>query len=138
MERVLEFATNHYILVSAFFALLALLFLAETRRGGKKVSAQDLVTLLNRDAAVVLDIRDRKDFREGHIRESTNIPLASLKEREAELKKFKDKQVVVVDKAGQHSGIATKQLKEAGIENVTRLAGGVTDWRGANLPLVKK
>lgn len=138
MERVIDFATNHYILVSAFFVLLALLLLVETRRGGKKVSAQELVTLLNRDAAVVVDIRDRKDFREGHIRGSVNIPLSSLKEREGELKKFQGKQVVLVDKAGQHSGIASKQLKAAGIESSLRLTGGVMDWRGANLPLVKK
>lgn len=138
MERVFEFVTNHYILVSCFVALLALLFFVETRRAGKKVSAQELVTLLNRDAAVVVDIRDRKDFREGHIRESINIPLSALKERESELKKYSDKQIVLADKAGQHSSIASKQLKSAGIENTARLAGGVMDWRGANLPLVKK
>ena len=138
MERVFEFATNHYILVSCFVALLALLFLWETRRAGKKVSPQELVTLLNRDAAVVIDIRERKDYREGHIRDSINIPLASLKEREGELKKFAGKQIVVADKAGQHASIASKQLQAAGIENTVRLAGGVMDWRGANLPLVKK
>lgn len=138
MERALEFIINHYILVTIFVALLALLFIFETRRAGKKVSAQELVTLLNRDSAVVVDIRDRKDFREGHIRDSVNIPLSSLKERESELKKYKDKQIVLVDKAGQHASIASKQLQAAGFENPIRLAGGVMDWRGANLPLVKK
>lgn len=138
MERLLEFATNHYILVSSFFALLIIAFLWEARRAGKKVSAQDLVTLLNRDAAVVVDLRERKDFREGHIRGSINIPLASLKERQEELKKHQGKQIVLVDKAGQHAGIASKQLQTAGIEQPTRLSGGIADWRGANLPLVKK
>jgi rhodanese-related sulfurtransferase len=138
MERVFEFVTNHYILVLCFLALLGLLFLSETRRAGKKVSAQELVTLLNRDAAVVVDIRERKDYREGHIRDSINIPLASLKEREGELKKHAGKQIVLVDKAGQHASIASKQLRTAGIEDPIRLAGGVMDWRGANLPLVKK
>ncbi|MAL99163.1 rhodanese-like domain-containing protein [Hydrocarboniclastica marina] len=138
MERVIEFATNHYILVISFFSLLGLLLLSETRRAGRKVSAQELVTLLNRDGAVVVDLRDRKEFREGHIRGSINIPVASLKERESELTKHADKQVVLVDKAGQHAGIASKQLRSAGFENVVRLSGGVMDWRGANLPLVKK
>lgn len=138
MERLLEFATNHYILVSSFFALLALALWWETRRAGKKVSAQELVTLLNRDAAVVVDIRERKDFREGHIRGSVNIPLASLKERQDELKKHQGKQIVLVDKAGQHSGIASKQFQAAGVEQPSRLSGGIMDWRGANLPLVKK
>jgi rhodanese-related sulfurtransferase len=95
---------------------------------------------MNKDKAVVVDIRDRKDFAEGHITGSIHIPLASIKSRANELSKHKDKdvQIVVVDKMGQHSAMAVKQLNGEGFENVVRLNGGVADWQGANLPLVKK
>ncbi|MDX5298594.1 MAG: rhodanese-like domain-containing protein [Gammaproteobacteria bacterium] len=138
MERVFEFAVNHWILVSAFFALLAALFFVEGRRAGRQLTSQELVRLMNDDAAVIVDVRERKDFSEGHIKGSLHIPFTSLKERAAELQKHASKQIVLVDKMGQHSGMAGKQLRAAGLENVVRLAGGITEWRNSNLPVVKK
>lgn len=138
MERVFEFAVNHYILVSLFFAFLLAILVLESRRGGKKISAQGAVNLINRDEAVVVDIRDRKDFNEGRITGAINIPLNSIKSRASELKKFKDKQIIVADKMGQHSAMAVKQLNAEGYTNVVRLDGGIADWKGSNLPLVKK
>ena len=67
MDRLFEFVVNHYILVSLFVAFLLAIIVLESRRGGAKISAQGAVTLINKDEAVVLDIRDRKDFNEGRI-----------------------------------------------------------------------
>jgi rhodanese-related sulfurtransferase len=138
MERILEFAVSHYILVSLFAALMIALIVLESSRGGQKVSAQVAVSLINRDEAIVVDIRDRKDFNEGRITGAINIPLSGLKSRVSELKKHEGKQIIVADKAGQHSATAVKQFKEEGFTNVVRLNGGIADWRGSNLPLVKK
>ena len=85
-----------------------------------------------------MDIRDRKDFGEGRITGSLNIPLSGIKGRANELSKHKDKQIIVVDKMGQHSAMAVKYLKEEGFTNVVRLNGGIADWKASNLPLVKK
>ncbi|MEC7816781.1 MAG: rhodanese-like domain-containing protein [Pseudomonadota bacterium] len=138
MDRLFEFVVNHYILVSLFVAFLIAILVLESRRGGAKISAQGAVNLINKDEAVVVDIRDRKDFNEGRITGSINIPLNSLKSRANELSKFKEKQIIVVDKMGQHSSMAVKQLNGEGYANVVRLNGGIADWRGSNLPLVKK
>jgi len=138
MDRLFEFVINHYILVSIFVALLLALLALETRRGGAKISAQGAVSLINRDEAIVVDIRDRKEFTEGRIIGSVNIPLSALKSRSSELSKHKGKQLIVVDKMGQHSAMAVKQLNTDGFTNVVRLSGGVADWRASNLPLVKK
>ncbi|WP_288370710.1 rhodanese-like domain-containing protein [uncultured Marinobacter sp.] len=138
MDRLFEFVVNHYILVSVFVALLLALLVLESRRGGAKISAQGAVSLINKDEAVVVDIRDRKDFGEGRITGSVNIPLSGIKGRANELSKHKDKQIIVVDKMGQHSAMAVKYLKEEGFTNVVRLNGGIADWKASNLPLVKK
>lgn len=138
MDRLFEFVVNHYVLVSVFVALLAALFLLESRRGGQKLSAQGVIALLNRDEAVVVDIRERKEFNDGRITGSVHIPLSAVKERAAELKKHEGKQIVVVDKMGQHAAMAVKALNEQGFENVVRLNGGIADWKANNLPLVKK
>ncbi|HET8850665.1 MAG TPA: rhodanese-like domain-containing protein [Marinobacter sp.] len=138
MDRLFEFVVNHYILVSLFVVLLIAILVLESRRGGAKISAQGAVNLINKDEAVVVDIRDRKEFNEGRITGSINIPLNSLKSRASELSKFKEKQIIVVDKMGQHSAMAVKQLNGEGYANVVRLNGGIADWKGSNLPLVKK
>jgi rhodanese-related sulfurtransferase len=138
MDRLFEFVVNHYVLVSLFAALLLALLFLESRRGGAKISAAGAVSLINRDEAIVVDIRDRKEFAEGRITGSVNIPLSGLKSRVSELNKHKDKQIIVADKAGQHAAMAVKQLNEEGFSNVVRLNGGVADWRASNLPLVKK
>ncbi|MEA1080887.1 rhodanese-like domain-containing protein [Marinobacter qingdaonensis] len=138
MDRLFEFVVNHYILVSLFVAFLLAILVLESRRGGAKISAQGAVSLINKDEAVVVDIRDRKDFGEGRITGSVNIPLNSLKSRASELNKFKEKQIIVADKMGQHSAMAVKQLNAEGFANVVRLNGGISDWKASNLPLVKK
>ena len=129
MDRLFEFVVNHYVLASLFVAFLVAILVLESRRGGAKISAQGAVSLIN---------RDRKEFGEGRITGSVNIPLNSLKSRAAELKKHKDKQIIVADKMGQHSAMAVKQLNAEGYANVVRLNGGVSDWKASNLPLVKK
>jgi len=138
MDRLFEFVVSHYILATLFVAFLAAILVLESRRGGAKISAQGAVSLLNRNEAIVVDIRDRKEFGEGRITGSINIPLNSLKSRVGELSKHKDKQIIVADKMGQHSAMAVKQLNAEGYANVVRLNGGVGDWKASNLPLVKK
>ena len=137
MDRLLQFALNHPELVLPFFVLLTLLIMLETRRGGKTVSSQQLTNLINQEGAVVVDVRDSKEFREGHITESRNIPFSSLKDNLVQLDKFKDKPVVLVCKIGQHAGAAGKILSTSGFKDVRRLSGGITTWKSDGLPLVK-
>ena len=60
MDRLFEFVVNHYILVSLFVAFLVAILILESRRGGAKISAQAAVSLINRDEALVVDIRDER------------------------------------------------------------------------------
>ena len=138
MARFFEFVGNHYILVSLFVVMLVMLIMLESRRGGQKLSPQQVVSLLNRDEAIVLDIRERKEFTEGHITGSIHIPLAQIKDKLNTLKKHESKTIVVADKMGQHSALAVKQLTAEGLATVVRLNGGIAEWRASNLPLVKK
>lgn len=137
MEQFFEFIASHPFLAGAFVLLLGLFVRNEMQRGGETVTAQQLVSLINREGALVLDVRDRKEFREGHIVDALNIPHTALGDRLRELEKYKAKPVVVACKMGQHSGAAGTVLRKAGFENVARLRGGVTEWRGQNLPVVK-
>lgn len=137
MDRLFEFVANNALLFGAFVFVLILFIRNEVTRGGKSVSAQELVNLVNRDGAVVVDVRDEKEFGEGHIVNALNIPHANFAGRMTELDKYKEQPVVVACKMGQHSGMAGTMLRKAGFQNVARLQGGVTEWRNQNLPVVK-
>jgi rhodanese-related sulfurtransferase len=137
MAQAIEFVGNHLLLVGGFVMLLVLFAANEMRRGGRSISPQQLVHMVNRENAVVLDVRDRKEFQAGHIVDSVNIPFAALGGRLSELERYRQQPIIVACKIGQHSGAAGTQLRKAGFENVQRLAGGIAEWRNASLPVVK-
>jgi rhodanese-related sulfurtransferase len=137
MQQLFEFIGNHPVLVGLFAVLLALFIRNETQRGGRGVSPQELVNLVNREGAVVLDVRDAKEFDAGHIVDAVNVPHGALESRLAELEKYKAKPVTIVCKMGQHAGAAGAMLRKAGFAEVSRLSGGMSEWRNQNLPVVK-
>jgi rhodanese-related sulfurtransferase len=137
LDQLIEFIINHYILVGLFVALLVAFFINEGRLGGATVSSSQLVTLINREDAIVLDIRDKKDFNSGHIVDAINIPFSSIDNRSNELDKYKSHPVIIVCKMGQHAGAVGKKLRAKGFEKVQRLGGGMAEWRASNMPVVQ-
>ena len=137
MEQFFSFLGDHPILVGTFLLLLFLFFRNERTRAGATVGTQELVRLVNKENAVVLDVRERNGFMEGHIVDALNIPYASLESRLDEISQHKETPIVIACKMGQHSGAAGTLLQKNGFTNVTRLTGGYAEWRAQNLPVVK-
>ncbi|CRM85778.1 rhodanese-like domain-containing protein [Pseudomonas sp. FH4] len=136
VDHLIAFATSHYLLVGAFVVLLALLIAHEVSRGGRSLSTGELTALVNKDQAVVVDLRPVKDFAAGHIVGALNIPQDKLIARIAELEKHKAKTIILVDAQGQHSGGHARELMKSGF-TAAKLSGGISSWRADNLPLVK-
>lgn len=137
VAHLIEFATNHYLLVALFLVLLVLLIVYEARKGGRSLSNGELTALVNGDKAVVIDIRPSKDFSAGHIVGAINIPQDKFAARIGELEKHKgSKTLIIVDNMGQHSGTICRDLLKAGF-TAAKLSGGVSSWKADNLPLVK-
>ena len=137
IDQIFEFIGNHLILVGMFAVLLIAFTINEGKRGGATVTISSLVTMINREDAMVLDIRDSKDFSQGHIIDAINIPYSSFEQRSGELEKHKDKPLVVVCKMGQHAGASGKLLAAEGFTDINRLGGGMMEWQNMQLPLVK-
>ena len=138
MAQFFEFIGNHLYLSFMWVVTLGVIIMYHRRTSGSSVGPQQAVMLINRKDAIVVDVREKKEFESGHIVDSINIPMTKLKQRITEVWKYKDKPVVVVCKLGQHSGQAAKILQEAGHADVVRLAGGLTEWKAQSLPLVQK
>ena len=133
----LQFLVHKWMLATAWVAVLYMIVFYESRKSGKPVTPQQLSDMVNRQEALVLDVRDHNDFRQGHITGSLNIPLRDLERRLAEMDAYRDKPVIVVCKMGQSAGTAVRQLREKGFALVFKLGGGITEWTASNLPLVK-
>ncbi|MHB1512223.1 MAG: rhodanese-like domain-containing protein [Acidiferrobacter sp.] len=104
--------------------------------GGQKVTSQEAVQILNRKAAVIVDVREPQEFTSGHIARAINIPLGQMAARSQELKKYKEKPVILCCASGARSARAAALLRKEGFTDVRNLAGGMSAWRGANLPTV--
>mgnify|MGYP006163811955 CR=1 FL=1 len=136
MSQLIEFAANHLILVSAFVFISTLLLVNIAQGGGaRSIYPIQAVQMLNREDAVLIDIRDASDYDAGHIINAKNIPRAELKSRLDELKKFKERPIVVYCANGSASTAALRELSSAGFEQVHSLKGGLSAWRSDNLPL---
>ncbi len=124
------------MLASLWVALVVALVLHRSKTSASAVGLQQAVFLINRKDAVVLDVRDKREFDAGHIVDAINIPVTRLASRVKELEKFKQRPIVVACKMGQHSGEACKILASAGFADVVRVRGGIAAWRADQLPLV--
>ncbi len=136
MAQFIDFIGNHLVLSSLWLVAFGAIVFYHQRTGSKGVGPQQAVMLINRSDAIVVDVRDKKEFESGHIVDSIHIPLAKLDQRVTELKKYQDKPVIVVCKLGQHSGDAAKKIQAAGHEQVFKLSGGVTEWKAQSMPLI--
>ena len=137
VAQIFEFIGNHYILVSVFVFLLVAFIINEGKQGGAAITPSNLVKLVNREGAVIIDIRDNKEFGNGHIAGAMNLPFTALDSRIGELTTYKEKPIVLVCKMGQHAGSVGRKLKAQGFEDVRRLSGGMAEWGANSLPVVK-
>lgn len=75
---------------------------------------------------IILDIRSREDYEEGHIPGALNIPLRELGYRLYELDKTKD--IIVYCNIGAQSKVACEILANAGFKDVYNLTDGLKAW----------
>lgn len=67
------------------------------------------------EGALIVDVRTEAEFRQGHIRNSMNIPLDKIQSKIADLKK-RNKTIITCCQSGNRSGVAEGMLRSAGLE----------------------
>ena len=142
MIKFLDFVSEQWFLITLLAAAVAALAWLENRRAGKSISSHALTSMVNRDAAVVIDLRDKADFDNGHIVDAVNLPFSKWQLQhnaggKTDLQQYGDKPLVLVCKMGQQSSYVAKRIQTEGAPVVYRLAGGLMEWQGAQMPLVK-
>jgi rhodanese-related sulfurtransferase len=141
MERLLEFASNHWALVLALIGILGAIawtFVYPRIQGVRKVTPLDATQMINHEEAVVLDVRGDAEFKEGHILNSLHIPMKYLSDQMRKLEKYRSRPIITACRTGQQSAGACTMLRKHGFERVYNLSGGILAWQNASLPLTKK
>jgi phage shock protein E len=90
-----------------------MLFYLISKLFSRKVDYKQLIA----EGAIVVDVRSKGEFSGGHIDNALNMPLEQLDSYLPKLKKL-DKTVITCCLSGTRSGMATSQLKNAGIKSV--------------------
>lgn len=140
MENFSVFIAKHMGLFYTFATTLIALMIIETirsKRGRARLRPAEAVLLINKQNAVVIDIRNNDSFRKGHIVDALSLPVGELAQAGKKLEKFKNKPVIVVCGNGTDSQNAAANLAKQGY-NAFILSGGIRAWSGAELPLVKE
>ena len=105
--------------------------------GGPWVSTLQATQLMNRDDAVVVDLRAADEYAKGHILGARSIPIADLERRAGELDRHKAKPVILHCGDGNRAGAGVALLRKQGFANVVNLSGGYAAWQQAGLPTEK-
>ena len=136
---MIDFAQKNWHLIALAVVSGTMLVWPLLRRGsgGPWVTTLEATHLINREDAVVIDVREAAEFAKGHILGARGVPLAELERRIAELAKFKSRPVILTCESGNRSSNAIAILRRNGFANVHNLAGGVGAWQQAGLPIEK-
>ena len=79
---------------------------------------------MNRENALVIDVREPKDYKAGHVAGALNWPLTKLDDFLAEIPKYSERPLLVMCKVGSSAGAAVKKLT-ARASDVSRISGGM-------------
>ncbi len=103
----------------------------------KFITPKQAQVLIEKDQNVtLLDVRTINEFKEGHIRGATLIPLSKLESNLAKLNDSKNKQIVVYCRSGSRSVAASRILKAHGFTPLN-VKTGMIGLLGTDLEIVK-
>lgn len=135
------FIQSNMLLVGGLLIVLFLIIKVEIGRFTRKyqqINVNEAIQLMNNDDTVIVDVREDKEVANGIIQGAKHIKLGNFATRMSELNNSKSKPLLVYCRSGNRSAHACNQLTKEGFEDVYNLAGGITAWESANLPVSKR
>jgi adenylyltransferase/sulfurtransferase len=111
--------------------------MAEARQGVPEWSPDEVrQRTSNGGGFSLIDVREKEEYREGHLPGAVSVPRGFLDMRIEEAVPDKNAPIVLYCAGGTRSLLAGRTLKEMGYANVTSMAGGFGAWKGAGHPWV--
>src|SRR5881397_4281392 len=110
----------------------------EARQLVPELSPDDVKARLDRgERPVLLDVREREEFRQGYVPGAVSLPRGFLEMRVEETVPDKTQPIVAYCGGGTRSLLAGRILKELGYTNVVSMRGGFSGWKNKGLPITE-
>ncbi|MDC0430216.1 rhodanese-like domain-containing protein [Candidatus Thioglobus sp.] len=130
------FAEDQLFTTITLIVLIALLIgniVADKLKKYEDIDVNAATSLMDDDNLIILDVREKKERKNGYIDNDTHIPLSDVK---AQLDKLnKDKNILVYCRSGSRAAHIAGLLTRHEYENVYNLKGGFQAWKKAKLPI---
>lgn len=126
----------HWAAIAVTSGTMLLLQLVKGRNPDE-LGAVEATLKINREDAMVVDVRTADEYQRGHLPNARNIPLNDLKQRSQELRKGQPRPIILCCATGARSGGAVATLRKEGFDKVFSLAGGLAAWEKAGQPLAR-
>lgn len=134
----MDFLLANWLLILTVLVSGAML-LAPALAGGSAaaVTPAQAVQLMNREKAVLIDVREAAEYSAGFIKGARHLPLAELPAKLEETCKNKNLPLVLYCASGVRSGRAAALARRMGYAQAFSLTGGIKAWSEAGLPVSK-
>ena len=98
----------------------------------KNITAEEANKLINENKEVlILDVRTKGEFANGHIPGATLIPSSEIASRVNELEKYVNKPILVYCASGGRSPGAVQTLVKNNFAEIYHLSRGISSWNYA-------
>lgn len=124
------------LFIAYFVLMMSFSFAADLT----KVKPVEAEKMLKEKKAILLDVREAEETKEGMAQEAQSLPLSMMNEHKADWEKIvsgypKDKTIIVYCRSGRRSEIVGQELQKKGYKVLNM--GGFDTWKEAKLPLKK-
>jgi rhodanese-related sulfurtransferase len=136
----MSFIQANWLLILVMLASGAMLvwpFIQRRLSPGRDVGNLDATRLINSSNAVLIDVRETKEYEGGRLPNAIHIPLSQLASRGDELARYAGRPVIAYCMSGNRSRVANAALARLGFKDVYNLQGGYRAWKDAGLPVEK-
>jgi rhodanese-related sulfurtransferase len=110
---------------------------AEAKKHVTEILPQDAAAKLNSGDAVVVDVRDKDEWDEGHIPGATHMSRGTIEFDIEENVPDRNAMIICHCGGGGRSALAAESLQKMGYKNVRSMAGGFKAWKATGLPTTK-
>ena len=137
MNTFFLFISQNFIAVTLLLLSILALIVYEGRKGGKKLSPSEATRKINKEEAVVLDLRPSQEFSSGHIAGSINMQEDKLEQHLTSKRHPKETPIILVCRTGMNSKKSGISLIKLGYLDGNIIGGGMMTWEGNGMPLAK-